>query len=55
MAFIRKNAAAKEAVFCRLVAGVGSFLAFPKKLTANGGITAEPLAPLDVRIGDLMR
>jgi arylsulfatase len=33
---------------------MGSLLPSPKKLTANGGVTAELLTPLDARIGTLM-
>ena len=54
LAFIQKNAAAKKPFFVAWWPALGSFLPSPKKLTANGGITAELITPLDVRIGTLM-
>jgi len=54
LAFIQENAAAKKPFFVAWWPALGSFLPSPKKLTANGGITAELIAPLDVRIGTLM-
>jgi arylsulfatase A-like enzyme len=54
MAFIQKNAAAKKPFFVAWWPSLGPFLPSPKKMTANGGVVAELLAPLDVRIGTLM-
>ncbi|MGH9885737.1 MAG: sulfatase-like hydrolase/transferase, partial [bacterium] len=54
LAFIQKNAAAKKPFFVAWWPALGSFLPSPKKLTANGGITAELVTPLDGRIGTLM-
>jgi arylsulfatase len=54
LAFIQKNAAAKKPFFVAWWTALGSFLPSPKKLTANGGVLQELLAPLDVRIGTLM-
>ncbi len=54
LAFIEKNAAAKKPFFVAWWPALGSFIPSPKKLTANGGMVAELLAPLDVRIGTLM-
>jgi arylsulfatase A-like enzyme len=54
LAFIQKNAAAKKPFFVAWWPALGSFLPSPKKLTANGGITAELVTPLDARIGTLM-
>ena len=53
-AFIQKNAAAKKPFFVAWWPALGSFLPSPKKLTTNGGVTAELITPLDVRIGALM-
>src|SRR5271168_1492407 len=53
-AFIEKNAAAKKPFFVAWWPALGSFLPSPKKLTTNGGVLAELLTPLDVRIGTLM-
>ena len=54
LAFIQKNAAAKKPFYVAWWPGLGSFLPSPKKLTANGGITAELITPLDARMGTLM-
>ena len=54
LAFIRKNAAAKKPFYVAWWPALGSFLPSPKKFTANGGITAELVTPLDARIGTLM-
>ncbi len=54
MAFIQKNAAAKKPFYVAWWPALGSFLPSPKKLTANGGMTAELVTPLDARIGTLM-
>ena len=54
LAFIQKNAAAKKPFYVAWWPALGSFLPSPKKLTANGGVTAELVTPLDVRIGTLM-
>jgi arylsulfatase len=54
LAFIQKNAAAKKPFYVAWWPALGSFLPSPKKLTTNGGVLAELLAPLDVRIGTLM-
>jgi arylsulfatase len=54
LAFIQKNSAAKKPFFVAWWPALGGFLPSPKKLTANGGVLAELLAPLDVRIGTLM-
>lgn len=54
LAFIQKNAAAKKPFFVAWWPALGSFLPSPKKLTANGGVAAELLTPLDTRIGTLM-
>ncbi|HEY2620401.1 MAG TPA: sulfatase-like hydrolase/transferase [Acetobacteraceae bacterium] len=54
LAFIEKNAAAKKPFFVAWWPALGSFLPSAKKFTANGGITAELVTPLDARIGNLM-
>jgi catechol 2,3-dioxygenase-like lactoylglutathione lyase family enzyme len=54
LAFIQKNAAAKKPFFVAWWTALGSFLPSPKRLTANGGVLQELLAPLDVCIGTLM-
>jgi arylsulfatase A-like enzyme len=53
-AFIQKNAAARKPFFVAWWPALGSFLPSPKKLTTNGGVTAELITPLDARIGTLM-
>jgi arylsulfatase len=53
-AFIQKNAEAKKPFFVAWWPALGSFLPSPKKLTSNGGVTAELITPLDGRIGALM-
>ena len=54
LAFIRNNAAAKKPFYLAWWPVLGSFMPSPKKLTSNGGLMAEMLARLDVRIGTLM-
>ncbi|MGH8616353.1 MAG: sulfatase-like hydrolase/transferase [Burkholderiales bacterium] len=54
LAFIEKNAAAKKPFYVAWWPALGSFLPSPKKLTTNGGVTAELITPLDGRIGTLM-
>ncbi|MGH7799511.1 MAG: sulfatase-like hydrolase/transferase [Thermodesulfobacteriota bacterium] len=54
LAFIQKNAEAKKPFYVAWWPGLGSFMPSPKKMTANGGMVAELLAPFDVRIGTLM-
>ena len=52
--FIRKNAAANKPFYVAWWPALGGFIPSPKKNTANGGVLAELLAPLDVRVGALM-
>ena len=54
LAFIEKNAKAKKPFYVAYWPGLGSFLPSPKKLTANGGVLAELITPLDARVGTLM-
>jgi arylsulfatase A-like enzyme len=52
--FIRKNAAAKKPFFVDYWPIGTSFLGFPDRVTANGGLLQEGLARLDHFIGELM-
>ena len=54
LAFIQKNATDKKPFFVAWWPALGSFLPSPKKFTANGGVTAELVTPLDMRVGNLM-
>ncbi len=54
LAFIQKNAAAKKPFYCCYWPLLASFLGFPDRVTASGGLPQEGLARLDVRIGTLM-
>jgi arylsulfatase A-like enzyme len=51
MAFIEKNAAAKKPFFVDYWPVLGSFLGFPDRVTASGGVLQEGLARLDPWIG----
>ena len=52
--FIRKNAAAKKPFYVDYWPIATSFLGFPNRVTASGGLPQEALARLDVWIGNLM-
>ena len=52
--FIRKNAAAKKPFDVDYWPVATSFLGFPNRVTASGGLSQEALARLDVWIGNLM-
>jgi len=52
--FIRKNAAAKKPFFIDYWPIATSFLGFPNRVTASGGLPQEALARLDTWIGELM-
>jgi arylsulfatase len=51
IAFIRKNAAAKKPFYVDYWPIATSFLGFPNRVTASGGLSQEALARLDVWIG----
>jgi arylsulfatase A-like enzyme len=53
-AFIEKNAAAKKPFYVDFWPLATSFLGFPNRVTANGGLAQEAIARLDVWIGSLM-
>ncbi|MGH6933130.1 MAG: sulfatase-like hydrolase/transferase [Dongiaceae bacterium] len=55
MAFIKKNAAAKKPFYVAYWPQMISFLGFPNRVTASGGVPQEGIARLDVWIGGLMR
>ncbi len=52
--FIRRNAAAKKPFFVDYWPVATSFLGFPDRVTASGGLSEEAIARLDVWIGSLM-
>jgi len=52
--FIRKNAAAKKPFYVDYWPLATSFLGFPNRLTASGGLPQEAFARLDAWIGSLM-
>jgi len=52
-AFIRKNAAGDKPFFLALWPQATSFLGFPDRVTASGGLPEEALARMDARIGKL--
>jgi hypothetical protein len=54
LAFVQENAAAKKPFYCAYWPQLGSFLGFPNRVTATGGLLQEGLARLDVWIGSLM-
>jgi arylsulfatase len=54
IAFIRRNAAAKQPFYVDYWPLGTSFLGFPNRVTANGGLPQEALARLDAWIGTLM-
>ena len=54
IAFIRKNASKKKPFFIDYWPIATSFLGFPNRVTASGGLPQEALARLDVWIGELM-
>jgi arylsulfatase A-like enzyme len=53
-AFIEKNAAAKKPFYVDFWPMATSFLGFPNRVTANGGLAQEAIARIDVWIGSLM-
>jgi arylsulfatase len=53
-AFIEKNAAAKKPFYIDFWPMATSFLGFPNRVTANGGLAQEAIARLDLWIGSLM-
>jgi len=54
IAFIKKNAATKKPFYVAYWPQLGSFLGFPNRATASGGLLQEGLARLDVWMGELM-
>jgi arylsulfatase len=54
LAFIQKNAAAKKPFYIAYWPVLSSFLGFPDRVTANGGLLQEGLVRLDGFIGTLM-
>jgi arylsulfatase len=54
MAFIQRNAAAKKPFYVAYWPVSTSFLGFPNRVTASGGVVQEALARIDPWIGDLM-
>jgi arylsulfatase len=54
LAFIQKNAAAKKPFYCAYWPMATSFLGFPNRVTASGGVLQEALARVDVFVGTLM-
>ncbi|MGH7198848.1 MAG: sulfatase-like hydrolase/transferase [Candidatus Omnitrophota bacterium] len=54
MDFIRKNAAEKKPFYVAYWPVATSFLGFPNRVTASGGVLQEALARIDVFIGTLM-
>lgn len=54
LAFIQKSAGAEKPFYVAWWPGLGGLLPAPQKVTSNGGVLAELLAPFDLRMGRLM-
>lgn len=52
--FIRKNAESEKPFFLALWPQLTSFLGFPDRATASGGLLQESLARMDVRVGEMI-